>query len=145
MHTRTFSLALTLAATLAAFAVPAGAQTVGHDGWIDHGGYSVYVGTTGPGKSRAEVKRELAEFRANPIAADGWRMAGDGYVFEGHGRALAAGKTRAQVRMELAEFRANPVGPDGWTQHHPGFSVFVGVPASTAQGTAAAPSATRMQ
>lgn len=145
MHTRTFSLTVTLAAMLAAFAAPAGAQTASHDGWIDHGGYSVYVGTTGPGKSRAEVQRELAEYRANPIAADGWRMAGDGYVFEGYGRPLVAGKTRAQVRMELAEFRANPVGPDGWTQNDSGFSVFVGVPPSMAKGTATAPSATRMQ
>jgi hypothetical protein len=145
MHTRTLPFAATLAAMLAVIAAPAAAQTVGHDGWIDHGGYSTYVGTPGPGKSRAEVLRELAEHRARPIAADGWRLAGDGYVFEGHGRSAGFGKTRAQVLMELEAFRANPVGPDGWTQGDSGRLFFVGTPPRPLNGTAGAPAATRAQ
>lgn len=64
-------------------------------------------------KTRAQVQAELAEWRRNPVTADGWRQVdGDaGWLFVGRS---GAGASRAQVLRELAEFRSNPVSPDGW-------------------------------
>ena len=64
-------------------------------------------------KTRAQVQQELAAWRANPVAADGWRDVGGeaGAVYVGTG---ARGRSRAEVVSEMLQAKRNPVGSDGW-------------------------------
>ncbi len=68
------------------------------------------------GKTRAQVRLELAEWLRNPVTSDGWReVSGDaGYAYVG--TAGSSGQTRDDVRRELAKWRSNPVAADGWRQ-----------------------------
>ncbi len=65
---------------------------VSHDGWLDHGNYSVYVGPPAGtvGKTRAEVQAELAAHRASPVAADGWKTVSGFSVYVGQPAPAAA-------------------------------------------------------
>lgn len=64
-------------------------------------------------KTRAQVLAELAEWRRNPVTADGWQQIdGDvGWLYVGRS---GAGASREQVSRELAESRSNPMSADGW-------------------------------
>lgn len=66
-------------------------------------------------KTRGEVLKELAEWRSNPVTADGWRdVGGDvGWSYVG---APPTSKTRHQVLKELESWRRNPVSADGWRE-----------------------------
>ena len=69
-----------------------------------------------PSTTTAEqVRADLAEWKRNPVTADGWRQIGGdaGWEYEGP---RAGGKTRAQVARELADSRRNPVSLDGWVR-----------------------------
>lgn len=73
-------------------------NAVGADGWQNFEGYSVFVGSKGPGKSRADVQRELAEFKRNPVGPDGWQSF-DGYsVYVGHAKPADARVAASAVR-----------------------------------------------
>lgn len=77
-------------------------------------------------KTRAEVLKELQEWRRNPVSADGWREVGGDAGWEYVGTASTA--TRAQVIAEMLRARANPVSADGWLDvGGEAGAVFVGV------------------
>lgn len=65
--------------------------------------------------TRTEVLRQLAEWRRNPLAADGWREIGGeaGWLLVD---GAPTTKSRAQVRRELREWQRNPVSADGWME-----------------------------
>lgn len=122
------------------------------DGWRDFGGgYGAFVGQpqgASGGKTRAEVRAELAALRLDMVTHDGWRDFGGGYsVYVGPPQGASGGKTRAEVRAELEAARDNPVGYDGWRDFGGGYSVYAGqpapadrmVPTAAASRSAAAP------
>lgn len=71
-------------------------STVADDGWREVGGEVgwIYAGTRGDtGKTRAEVRQELAQWQQHPVTADGWRDVGGevGYVYDPSVRRAEAG------------------------------------------------------
>lgn len=97
-------IALASAVSLPALATSGYTNVGGEVGAVPHAMPSV--------KSRADVLRELAAWKRNPVSADGWRdVGGDvGWVFEGR----ASTTTRAAVIQELMQAKGNPVSADGW-------------------------------
>jgi len=118
---------MALAALISAIAIPALATT----GTTFVGGEAGFKSHPMPTvKTRAQVQQELAAWRANPVAADGWRDVGGeaGAVYVGTG---ASGKSRAEVVDEMLQARRDPVGSDGWMNvGGEAGAIFVGIPES---------------
>lgn len=128
MKFRIVLIALAGVASLPALATSGFTPVPGEAGVVTHAMPST--------KSRADVLKDLAAWKRNPVTADGWREVGGdaGWVFEG----VASGKTRAAVIQEMMQARANPVSADGWRDvGGEAGAVFVGVPGA-ATGSAVA-------
>ena len=96
-------IALAMSASLPAFATSGYAYVGGEVGFVPHATMSAKV--------RADVLRELAHWKRNPVAA-GWREVGGeaGWVFVG----TTSTASRAEVIDSLMQARRSPVPIDGW-------------------------------
>ena len=86
VRTNAILLAIATAAVPAAFAQSTATFVGGEAGWVQ---------SAAPGAlSSAQVRSELLQFRANPVAADGGRYVGgeEGYAFPAHTYALRNGQ-----------------------------------------------------